>query len=320
MDSTVLKGIICPSCRSRSLNFHETEISCKECGKKYPLVHDVPVLINDGQSIFSISSIIKDSGGFFDHSRKGKILEKFSRALPALQTNLHTKKNYAFLKQQLLHLHEPRILVVGAGNEGRGIKSFLVTERFKFVMSDVCFGPSINAVFDAHSIPYEDGAFDCIISQAVLEHVLDPGQCVGEFYRVLKPQGYVYSETPFMQQVHGGSYDFTRFTKSGHRWLFRNFSEIASGLTAGPASALAWSMQYFILSFARSRSISLGIKLLFRCLFFWIKYFDYLLKNSPAAMDGACSFFFIGRKTEAGILPEEMLSYYRMQAEKHDKK
>ena len=67
---------------------------------------------------------------------------------------------------------------------------------------------------------------------------------------MLKGRGVVYAETPFMQQVHMGPYDFTRFTHSGHRRLFRRFEEVESGAVCGPGMALAWAYQYFLLSFA----------------------------------------------------------------------
>ena len=55
---------------------------------------------------------------------------------------------------------------------------------------------------------------------------------------VYKDDGLVYADTPFMQQVHMGRYDFTRFTYLGHRRLFRKFEEIDSGAVSGPAMAL----------------------------------------------------------------------------------
>jgi 2-polyprenyl-3-methyl-5-hydroxy-6-metoxy-1,4-benzoquinol methylase len=96
--------------------------------------------------------------------------------------------------------------------------------------------------------PFEDGQFDLVICIAVLEHVLEPQRCVDEIHRVLAPDGLVYTTTPFMQQVHMGEYDFTRFTRSGHRWLFREFEEIDSGLATGPASVVVWTVEYFLLS------------------------------------------------------------------------
>lgn len=52
---------------------------------------------------------------------------------------------------------------------------------------------------------------------------VNPYRCINEVYRVLNENGIVYASTPFMLQVHMGKFDFTRFTHSGHRRLFRNF-------------------------------------------------------------------------------------------------
>ena len=38
-----------------------------------------------------------------------------------------------------------------------------------------------------------------------------------------------------------------------HRRLFRHFTEIKAGMALGPAGALAWSFEYFVLSFFRGR-------------------------------------------------------------------
>src|SRR5207244_1565848 len=70
-----------------------------------------------------------------------------------------------------------------------------------------------------------------------------------EIWRVLKPDGLVCAETPFMQQVHGGCYDFIRFSLLGHRRLFQAFEEVRSGIAVGPGTALAWSWTYFLTSF-----------------------------------------------------------------------
>ena len=92
-------------------------------------------------------------------------------------------------------------------------------------------------------------------SHRQFEHVVDPYRCVDEIHRVLTSNGLIYAETPFIQQVHAGRYDFTRFTQLGHRRLFRRFEEIETGVVCGPGMALAWSWQYFLLSFFTSRPL-----------------------------------------------------------------
>ena len=73
----------------------------------------------------------------------------------------------------------------------------------------------------AHYLPFKDETFDGVWIQAVLEHVVSPETVVKEIFRVVKNHGLIHSEIPFMQQIHMGKNDFTRYTASGHRFLFK---------------------------------------------------------------------------------------------------
>jgi len=84
--------------------------------------------------------------------------------------------------------------------------------RTDLLSFDVYASPHVQIVADAHDIPVTSQTFDAIVVQAVLEHVIDPVRVVTEIHRVLRPGGAVYSEVPFLQQVHEGRYDFMRFT------------------------------------------------------------------------------------------------------------
>ena len=95
-------------------------------------------------------------------------------------------------------------------------------------------------------MPLQSNSFDGVWIQAVLEHVVEPSKVVSEIYRVLKTHGIVYAETPFMQQVHEGAYDFTRYTVLGHRYLFKDFEMIGIGGNKGPELVLAWAFRYFV--------------------------------------------------------------------------
>ncbi|MGC1587756.1 MAG: class I SAM-dependent methyltransferase, partial [Rhodomicrobium sp.] len=139
-----------------------------------------------------------------------------------------------------------------------------------------------------------------------------PHTVADEIHRVLKPDGIVFANTPFMQQVHEGAYDFTRFTLSGHRWLFRRFDEIDAGSSAGSGVALVWAIRYFVRSLGAGRNLSILASLPF----FWLRF---LGNNSRkrAVADAASGFYFLGRKAESELSPHDMVKYYVTQGLLH---
>ena len=57
--------------------------------------------------------------------------------------------------------------------------------------------PLAKVHFDIHEIPFEEGAFDVLMCNHVLEHVEDDIQAMAEMYRVLKPGGWAITQVPF---------------------------------------------------------------------------------------------------------------------------
>jgi len=57
--------------------------------------------------------------------------------------------------------------------------------------------PGDRLAADAALLPLRDGACDCVVLSAVLEHVVDPGQAVRECARVLRPGGTVVAYVPW---------------------------------------------------------------------------------------------------------------------------
>jgi SAM-dependent methyltransferase len=200
---------------------------------------------------------------------------------------------------------EELVLVIGGAQIGDGAEPLYRVDGVRIIAFDVYKSEHTHFVADAHSIPIADGQIDGVWIQAVLEHVLSPEQVVVEIGRVLRPGGLVYAETAFMQQVHEGPYDFTRVTESGHRWLFRRFELIESGVERGPFTALLWSIRYALAGLIRSRQIATLI-----CLpFFWLRYLDHLIPASYA-IDAACDVYFLGRKCGATLRPKDMIAAY----------
>ena len=261
----------------------------------YPIINGCPVIINEQNSLFQIDTFRKEIQTTINlnQSRAAKILAKL---MPSSSVNLKASGNYEMLINKLPK--KAKILVLGGSYKGEGMQDFYSNCDFDLVGSDVSFGPDCDLICDAHDVPFKNNTFDCVIIQAVLEHVLDPQRCVNEIHRILKTDGFVYAETPFMQQVHMRQYDFTRFTHLGHRRLFRWFSEVDSGPVGGPGMALAWSYIYFLRSFSSSPKMSRCLALFGRITSFFLKYFDYFLINKPGSYDAAAGLYFLGQKSD----------------------
>jgi len=64
---------------------------------------------------------------------------------------------------------------------------------------DLFFTKKIDIQGDLLNLPIKDETIDTAVCTGVLEHVRKPGIAVQKIYRVLKPWGCEFIETPFMQ-------------------------------------------------------------------------------------------------------------------------
>ena len=217
-----------------------------------------------------------------------------------------TAGNVGKLIAELQKIDRPKVLIVGGGSIGQNMEPLYEDPRIQIISFDVYASPHAQFVADAHHIPLPDNTFDAVVVQAVLEHVLQPAQVADEIWRVLRPGGFVYAETPFMQQVHEGPFDFTRFTESGHRYLFRKFELISSGASGGPGRQFAWAVDYLVRGLFRSVTAGKVAKLAF----FWTQYLD---RYIPAeyAQDGASGVYFYGKKSSSTLSPKQIISHYQ---------
>ena len=116
------------------------------------------------------------------------------------------------------------VLVLGAGKEAYGD---LLISASSILVSDIDTTSSdVDMYIDAHSIPFEDSTFDCIVAVEILEHLHDPVRAASEIRRVLTPNGIAILSVPFMFHVHGDPHDYQRFTESGIQVLFNSFSQV----------------------------------------------------------------------------------------------
>jgi SAM-dependent methyltransferase/uncharacterized protein YbaR (Trm112 family) len=306
----------CPVCQS-FLEFAAGQLRClsDNCAAIFPVVGGIPILLNEERSIFSIEALANQAKSrrpnTSSHASSPKDVLK--RLIPGLSRNVKAKDNFRTYTDLLLKRSaRPRVLVVGGKNEGEGFDVLLSSAPpIELAETDVVFGPRTMLICDSHDLPFESGSFDGVVVQAVLEHVVDPFRCVEEIFRVLRPQGLAYAETPFIQQVHEGRFDFTRFTHLGHRRLFRRFDEISSGAVCGTGMALAWSYRYFLLSLSDSSLLRNLLDTFARFTAFPLKWFDRHTSSRAGAFDAASAYYFLGTKSDSVLSDRELIKLYR---------
>jgi SAM-dependent methyltransferase len=307
-----LKALLCcPRCRSR-LDLDRDPIVCANprcpyAREGFPRAAGQPVLVDFERSIFDRSNYSYGRGSVMRRDDTGKGIALRLRRL-LIGTNPVTPEKSREMITRLTAQHPaPTLLVIGGGAIGSGAGQLYAAPKVRIIGTDVYASPNTQVVADGHFLPFRDGVFDGVWIQAVLEHVLDPPALVAEIHRVLKPTGLVYADTPFMQQVHEQAYDFTRFTLSGHRWLFRRFEEIDAGAVGGAGKALVWSIRYVALSLG----LSTRMATLAALPFFWLRYIDRFARPGPKT-DAASGVYFFGRKSGHTLSAKDMLRYYEM--------
>jgi SAM-dependent methyltransferase len=310
-----LAGLVrCPATGQRLRRAADRLVS-EDGEHSYPVVGGVPILIADDRSVFGRDDYAGRPAGAGPLRRLARLLVHGG---PTISANVAASANFRELAQ-LLEAEPPglgadgrqRVLVIGGQREGAGFSELLSSPAVDTVETDVVIGPRTEIVCDGHDLPFADGSFDAVVAQAVLEHVADPPRVVAEMHRVLRDGGLVYSEIPFMQQVHEGAYDFTRYTHVGHRRLFRRFDELKSGAQGGPGMALAWSIEYFLIAFTTSKLAHAAVRRLVSLTAFWLKYLDGYLTRKPGGLDAASGTFFLGRRRSDELSDREIVAAFR---------
>jgi SAM-dependent methyltransferase len=307
----LLRGIplVCPIDRT-PLGAGADTLRCPLCNTLFPVVQGVPVILNDSNSVFAVADYV--AGGGYEGPNYVRAADKIGglrRAwrriagyLSDAPTSIRSPSPSDILAYVAGERPGPRVLVIGSGGRRLG------GPDARIIHTDVAFGPAVDAIADAHDIPFPDGSFDLVVAEAVLEHVADPARCVAEIWRVLNAGGFVFAVTPFLQPVHMGAYDFTRFTPIGHRRIFRAFDEVAAGLAMGVGSVAAWTLGAVLQSAfgwrpwrMAGRAIGLLATPPLRLLDRWLRH------GAEAA--GGC-WFFGRRRTGAPVSDRELVHGY----------
>lgn len=301
----------CPRCRSDLTGgtdgYRCSDSSCYFQAHPFPLIGPWPILVDFAHSILLEKELYLSQAA--SPVMRKMITNWFKDILRdvVFPPNAVARNNLArmigLLKESVT---KPVVLVIGGGSIGSGLDELYADPSVQLVSFDIYGSPTVQFIADGHSIPMRDRSVHAVVVQAVLEHVLEPWRVVEEIHRVLRDDGFVYAETPFMQQVHEGPYDFVRFTESGHRYLFKRFARVDSGLVGGTGTQLLWSVEHALRGLFRSVRIGLYGKVLL----FWVRYLDLIIPTS-FSIDSASGVFFLGRKSQVEIRPFEIVQHYR---------
>jgi len=284
--------------------------SAPSCCAEFPIVNGIPVLLDERHSIFTVGDFKASTS---PAPARNLALKQFgNKLLPRLDLNVAATKNVQSLTELLFaRTKKPIVLNIGGKHPESATAILCAEPAVDCIECDVSLKKRTNLIAESHKIPLADASVDAVLLDGVLEHVLDPLASVDEIHRVLKDDGLIYADTPFMLQVHGGGIDFFRFSHLGQRRLFRKFQEISSGITSGPAVALSYSIQYFMLSFVRSQMARIAIKSVCRLAFFWLKYADLYLASKPGSLDAAHGLYFLGRKSQTTLSDCDLIASYQ---------
>jgi SAM-dependent methyltransferase len=152
---------------------------------------------------------------------------------------------------------------------------------------DLAPGPNVDVTYDGRDIPFDDGHFDAVIAQEVLEHVQDLEHSVAEIRRVLRDGGLLYCQLPFILGYHSGPEDYRRFTLVGLREYFseRSWRVVETGVTVGAAVALyRIAVEFFAVLSARLIPAAYRpTKALFALVLYPLKWLDPLTRGGPNA-------------------------------------
>ena len=139
-----------------------------------------------------------------------------------------------------------RILDVGCG-----VKPYYpyFAGAAEYIGVDIVDNPAAELKGPVEALPVEDGSFDVVLCNQVLEHCDDPAQAARELRRVTARGGRVLASTHGVQVYHPSPNDLWRWTHAGLEKLFRDNGdwaalEVRPG--AGTTACIGMLLTHFI--------------------------------------------------------------------------
>lgn len=293
-------------------------LTCAACSSSYPVVNGAPILIDPERSVFTPDGIVAD----FERTRAQPQRSWLKRLVWGIASRTphvtsHRRQEAIarkFADRLAADRPAPSILIVGSGTDGIGVAVLRAIPGATLCEFDVYLTDARMLVADLLDLPFESGSFDAVVSQGVLEHVIDPHRAAEEIHRVLKPGGLVFSTTPFVLGVHLPVADYTRFSRLGVIRLFRRFTPVECDVIEGAGVSLAYSISYFGMALGSVVGGAGGAKFAkyaVNYLIFFLPWLDRLVRRSPISIDAASSYYYIGRRSDTTLPDREIVAMFQ---------
>lgn len=172
----------------------DSEIRCDGCGRGYPVVDGIPVLLEDPSQDCLLDLTEYDEQHPHDPSRSREFYSAYEAAFSRAGVS-----GGACVE-----------IGSGTGNITHGIVNFSdfdevhcsdISARFLVHLRDF-IGPSDRMsywIFDAAKLPFADGTINAVIGNSVLHHLLRYEDTIADVHRVLRPGGLAVFGEPVME-------------------------------------------------------------------------------------------------------------------------
>src|SRR5206468_144691 len=111
-----------------------------------------------------------------------------------------------------------RVLDVGCGE--KPYEPLFAPFATSYVGVDPVENPHADVRGSVEALPVDDGSFDLVLCNQVLEHCDDPRRAVSELRRATAPGGRVLASTHGVMPYHPSPTDYWRWTHAGLEKLF----------------------------------------------------------------------------------------------------
>ena len=113
-----------------------------------------------------------------------------------------------------------KVLDAGSLDENGTLRPLAEARGWTYIGVDIREGKNVDIVVPPYEYPFEDGAFDVVMSGQAAEHVERVWVWIVELARVLKPGGLLAMTAPWKFFYHPFPVDCWRFMPDGFRVLF----------------------------------------------------------------------------------------------------